>query len=488
MTRLLIAAALWAASFAVPAATYYVRTDGNSACNGTQNVAYSSGVTNCAKATPAQGIALLASGDTLIIRNGSYSVTSNLSVPASNTRILGEQHAACRVKPELWGANGRRSNLLSIIGRSNVEVACLEITDHNACVGGHPTLDCDTGDDYVDNGVYLYNNSSIVLRDLNIHGVTRGLVAGKVNNLTLERVRLHANARAGFEGNTSNSDDSFTGTVLLKNVEMSWNGCSEQYPLLKIYACLGDLNGGYGDGLGTVDTEGTWIIEDSYVHHNTSDGLDLRYTRLNTPSTSVTIRRSWFYNNAGNQVKAWGYTTIENSFISSYCSYFGSRYGSPNIQSCRADGTAIFIIAPNISGVGVTIRYSTITGNSLLMFHYHQEAGAGAASIARLENNVFIGQSAWNGSGLSYFTNDGNSTIQYYNNHVYNMRGGTCPTGSACTNPLLRNQSGAAFDPRPQAGSPVLGAGNRTYTTPATDILGRPRPAAPARGAFEYSP
>jgi hypothetical protein len=55
---------------------------------------------------------------------------------------------------------------------------------------------------------------------------------------------------------------------------------------------------------------------------------------------------------------------------------------------------------------------------------------------------------------------------------------------------LLRNQSIAAFDPRPQAGSPILNAGTTSCgttacVTPATDINGKARPATPARGAFE---
>ena len=39
--------------------------------------------------------------------------------------------------------------------------------------------------------------------------------------------------------------------------------------------CWAQQTGGYGDGLGTTSTGGQWLIEDSFFHHNTSDGLDL---------------------------------------------------------------------------------------------------------------------------------------------------------------------------------------------------------------------
>ena len=54
--------------------------------------------------------------------------------------------------------------------------------------------------------------------------------------------------------------------------------------------CWGQKAGGYGDGLGTITTGGQWLIEDAFVHHNTSDGLDLRYMD-GADATRVTLRR-----------------------------------------------------------------------------------------------------------------------------------------------------------------------------------------------------
>lgn len=533
MTRILLALLLLAGSFSSEAATKYVRPDGGTAtqCTGSVDAAYpGSGTAQpCAWVHPSWafgmygGTSRLSGGDTLIIKNGSYAMgygapsnadkTGCSSSSAYNcymlpppsgtstapTRILGEQHTDCKVKPELWGTDGVKQ-ILHLDNSNWIEVKCLEITDHSRCIDGHynSSLDCTGTADYARHGIHMWNAQNILWEDLNIHGLGQNCYKGsKIHNFTMRRVRLVACGDAGFHGNVyDGADDSFTGTILLKNVEIAWNGCGEDYPTLRIHGCYAAASnayGGYGDGLGTSETGGNWIIEDSYIHSNTSDGLDLRYTKLDPSNTFVTIRRSWFYNNAGNQVKVWGKMLMENSYVSSRCDYFGSRYdtisdGITDPTPCRAEGTAIFVIAPNISGVGATLRYNTVTGNGILMFHYHQEAGAGTASVARLENNVFIGQPAWNGSGQSYFTNDGNSTIQYYNNSVYGMRSGTCPSGSSCVSPGLRNQTMAAFDPRPTSTSPILGAGNTSYTTPATDITGKTRPSAPARGAFEYSP
>lgn len=510
MKHLLIMAALWAASFAVSADTFYVRTDGgtSSQCTGLADAAYDGAGTGeaCAYSTPAIGVANIAGGDTLIIKNGSYEITTAIQPPSGSasayTRILGEQHGACRAKPELWGSGGV-NRLITLSNRSFVEVACLEITDHADCAYQHynSTHACNSSDAYAQNGIYAYSALEIILRDLNIHGLAANAYkGGKVENFTLERVRMVANGDAGFHGaSTTSADDSFSGTILLKNVEIAWNGCTEDYPSLAIIACYSEIGSGYGDGLGTKDTSGTWIIEDSYVHHNTSDGLDLRYTKL--PGAEVIIRRSWFYNNAGNQVKAWGKFTMENSFVNSYCGYFGTRYGqaidpdtgdlATTPETCRASGNAVIVIPVASSTPNIVLRYNTIAGHSLALVQFAEPTpNTSVATSARLENNVFVGGTTYNNTGLPKFTsNSAEITIGLYNNHVYNASSVSC-TASQCvtTNPLLRNQTISAFDPRPQSGSPVLGAGNTSYTTPATDIMGRPRPAAPARGAFEYAP
>jgi hypothetical protein len=65
--------------------------------------------------------------------------------------------------------------------------------------------------------------------------------------------------------------------MILRNVEIAYNGCGEDPTSGAKVNCWAQKAGGYGDGLGTYYTGGQWLIEDSEVHHNTSDGVDLLY-------------------------------------------------------------------------------------------------------------------------------------------------------------------------------------------------------------------
>ncbi|HXD51018.1 MAG TPA: hypothetical protein VN689_03950, partial [Burkholderiales bacterium] len=150
------------------AATYYVRTDGGttSQCNGLNNAPYpgSGSAQNCAwhhpfDALPPQGdgakpAIALHGGDTLMVGPGSYEMGLNApgakAYPACNqnwswdcymanipsgtaaapTRILGiGWDQGCRAPPQLWGSE-HSAQVISMLGSSNVVLACLEITDH----------------------------------------------------------------------------------------------------------------------------------------------------------------------------------------------------------------------------------------------------------------------------------------------------------------------------------------------------------------------
>ena len=70
------------------------------------------------------------------------------------------------------------------------------------------------------------------------------------------------------------------GTLTFRHWTVEWNGCGETYPGGEPTGCWAQEAGGYGDGVGTGETGGDWIIEDSAFLHNTSDGLDLLYHSL----------------------------------------------------------------------------------------------------------------------------------------------------------------------------------------------------------------
>ncbi|WP_457836269.1 hypothetical protein, partial [Staphylococcus aureus] len=57
--------------------------------------------------------------------------------PDKPTRILGEGYdSGCIAPPQLWGTE-RAQQVLSLNGSSNVQVSCLEITDHASCAENH---------------------------------------------------------------------------------------------------------------------------------------------------------------------------------------------------------------------------------------------------------------------------------------------------------------------------------------------------------------
>ena len=87
-------------------------------------------------------------------------------------------------------------------------------------------------------------------------------------------------------------------------------------------------------GVGTGATGGHWVIEDSIFRYNTSDGLDLLYTRVG--DSQIDIRRTRAYGNAGDQIKVNGDTSIENSLAVSQCSFFEGQSFTYNVDPCRA--------------------------------------------------------------------------------------------------------------------------------------------------------
>ena len=158
---------------------------------------------------------------------------------------------------------------------------------------------------------------------------------------------------------TSAAGSSNSGKIILRDIEIAWNGCGERVATGEPWACWAQKTGGYGDGLGTTDTGGQFLVEDAFVHHNTSDGLDFRYMD-GAPTTSVTLRRVYSVANAGNQVKVKGNSVIENSVLVSQCGYFKGRYYMLADDSCRASGNTLqLVFTQNNTAV---VRHNTITG------------------------------------------------------------------------------------------------------------------------------
>lgn len=538
------------------AATYYVRTDGGTAqqCNGLADLTYpgSGNAQACAWSHPYVALPptnnenhvapRIAGGDTLIIGHGSYMMgygapdtsicystfTTDCHmqpIPAGpdsqhKTRVLGEGwDQGCSAPPELWGAKSAYT-VIDMTASSNTEVGCLELTDHSSCIvnhcavgnctGGPTQIDrCVTGDDYANNGLIASDASNVLLHDVNIHGIgSEGVRSGRLTDWTVTNLRLWANGFAGWDGDIRNGNNSVDtsdyGTMHFSRLEIAWSGCGERYPGRDIFGCWDQNEGGYGDGLGTGPTGGNWVFEDSYIHHNVSDGLDMLYAN---GTGSVTYRRVKAEGNAGNQLKVAGPSLVENSVIVGSCavpwstfppnnyqgpygpSQFVGKYNMELSGNCRSSGDAIAVGLS--AGATSTLQQNTITGqgNCLVI-----GVRGDASSRLVLANNVLYGgNNDWltfaTGGGArvtcGVYTDTPGQTI-YQNNLFWGVRNSQCPAGSRCVDPQLNGAALEAFSALPTPNSPIIN--NSDMSAPSLDnrSVERPQLGGFDLGAIEY--
>ena len=447
--------------FAAPvqAATYYVRTDGGTStqCTGTTDAAYSGSGSgqSCAFNHPFWVLSAAGSpnkmvgGDTLIIGPGQYMMgfgapnTPSCSqyypwdcrmrtVPSGTaalpTRIFGKGwDTGCGSKPQLWGTE-RSASIFDLNGSSNVQIQCLDITDHSSCMDSGPdSANVCNRNTYPYGpwaliGVVASDSTNVLLKNVNIHGLRSGILAGRLSGWTLENTDLIANSFVGWDGDIGATTSSNTGTVTFKNSRIMWSGCGETYPGLSPHHCYSQDQGGYGDGLGTNTTGGNWVFDHVDFSHNTSDGLDLLY---HNGQGSIKISRSRFEGNAGNQVKVSAATTIDNSKLIGDCAFFkdksftsttGISFNPVSFNNCRAGGNTMAVDFH--SGMTVGIYNSTVTGNGDVLV---QSSGSGCLSTDKItsQNNIYIG-------GLEYNTGGSDVADLYYASGAGGNGDGTC--------------------------------------------------------------
>ena len=501
--------------------TYYVRTDGGdeTECNGTSNTAYSGSGTNqnCAwkhpfVALPPDGSARIVGGNTLIIANGSYKMgygasagaTANScdtnwsyecmmqaipSGPSSSqpTKILGEGYnSGCSTKPELWGSQ-RPWAIINMDGSSNVEVQCLEITDHSQCVESHSgSITCERNTypygDWASIGLRASDSSNVLLKNLDIHGLAHtGIHAGRLTDWTIENTKIEGNGWVGWDGDIDGTDAN-TGTMTFKKVNIDWNGCGQTYPERQPVGCWGQTAGGYGDGFGTGDTGGDWIFEDSTFLHNTSDGLDMLYHRS---GGSITIKRVHAEGNAGNQIKTTGNTQITDSVVVGDCAYFQGKPFTHNVDNCRALGTAVSLTANNSSPMLFYNNSVYGEGDGLLY--------ADGTGTVKLRNNIFYADTDYLQpfEKSFYLYTEGSITFDQDYNLAYQAKdsGEYCAAGSnniCSSDPQFQSVNSGSFDLQLKATSPAIDAGTTAITS--TDYLKgtRPQGSGVDMGAYEY--
>ncbi len=496
-SRLLAACLLGATApvGAESASTWYVRADGgsHSQCTGKVDAPYPGRGQRQPCAWQHPFVALppgrpprMAGGDILMIGAGSYMMglgapeTAGCDpanseachmppipaavTPDQPTRILGAGYdSGCDDPPVLWGTEGA-DTLINLAGSSDVELACLDITDRGGCIEAH----CHNGHcagevaacrrderplgHWARSGISASDSARVVLRDLHIHGLAnRGIHAGRLRDWTLERVRIRANGWVGWEGNIG-ADSGNAGVLLFRDVEIADNGCGETSPEGRVFGCWAAGGGGYGDGLAAGAGGGHWIFENSWVTGNTSDGLDLLYLE---DGGRLTIRGGRFEGNAGNQIKVSRSAEIADAVIVGNCAALANEPNMLDTDHCRAAGDAIYLGLAGSSRS--TLENNSITGQGNCLVTSGQ---ADAGSELVFADNLFIGQPVFGRSPRRtclHYSHDSGGSISWQGNFVVDVHRHYCPPDSVChLDPRIRSRELSDFDPIPLPDSPLI--------------------------------
>lgn len=502
---------------------YYVRPEGGSSeqCTGLADAPYpGSGESQaCAwdhpfRALTPGGTPRIAGGDTLMVAGGSYQM--GFGAPGSDhcdeagsydclmspipsgpdsdhpTRILGAGwDSGCDRPPELWGA-GRPWFIVNLTDASNVEMSCFEITDHSSCVEGHSgDLACqrDTPPygDWASYGLQAEDSANVLLRDLNIHGLAAGGVhAGRLADWTVENVRIAGNGMVGWDGDLwDDGSDSNSGTLIFRHWLVEWNGCGETYPEGEPAGCWGQEAGGYGDGIGTGETGGDWIIEDSAFLHNTSDGLDLLYHTL---GGSITLYRVRAEGNAGNQIKVAGQAMITNSMLVGNCAFFENQPFTYWVNHCRALGATLLIALTGSEQISIINSTLYGQGDGLVGAGPREGFQCSGQETVSARNSIFTGDTDYfDSSDITFlFYQEGCADLKLDSDYniAHNVKNFECAAAGDyaasgahdyCGDPLLAGPfSGLEYGMIPLPGSPAIDAGDNDVCPPV-DIGRVPR-------------
>ncbi len=320
-----------------------------------------------------------------------------------------------------------------------------------------------------------------------------GIMAGRISDWQIENLLLVGNGWVGWEGDID-GDDRNSGTLAFSHWTVAWNGCVESYPPGEMMGCWAQPAGGYGDGVGTGETGGNWLIKDSAFLYNTQDGLDLLY---GNEDIEIEIYRSWFEGNAGNQLKTSGSLILENSVLIGNCNFFAGKdfVTTGAVDHCRATGVALSLVINDQQRALLTNNTFTGEGDCLIVPECEQEQRCTQPGTIILRNNLFQGQPDAIQQGelvcLVYEESFQTDPFDMDYSLIARVKDDACPgPNDICLDDLgLTSIELDDFDPRLTRASPAIDAG-LWDVCPTQDYWGNPRPQGKGCdiGAHEWTP